>query len=181
MSSPTRRASPGDAGRGENPIGRQVLRALSHPTRVAILAHLRSHETATPSELARELGLQLGALSYHVRRLEQLDVIDLVECRQRRGAVEHHYAITPAVADNELVRQVTAGLHLGRGEPSRANTRALLDATAVGELRSDLRHLFTRMRTLETETVRRAGVKGRAPTFAVEVSCVMDGEQDAGG
>lgn len=145
-----------------------------------ILAHLRTHETATPSELANDLGFQLSGLSYHVRRLEQLGLIDLVACHQRRGAIQHRYAIAPKAAASELVRQFTAGMSAAQDEPARATARALLDATAVGEMRAELRHLFERMRALETETVRRAGVEGHARTFAVDVSCVMDGEQPMG-
>lgn len=155
---------------------------------MAILACLRGPETVSPSELAGELDLPIGTISYHVRRLERLGLLELVECRQRRGTIQHHYALAPGAAVSELVRQATAGAAGASGppasasdsEPSRATARALLDATAIGELRAELRGLFERLRALETETVRRAGVKGRARTFAVDVTCVMDAEQGAG-
>jgi len=46
---------------------------------------------ASPKELAAELGTPVGNISYHVRELEQLGLIELVEEKQRRGAVEHFY------------------------------------------------------------------------------------------
>jgi DNA-binding MarR family transcriptional regulator len=143
---------------------------------VGILTHLRTHETASPSDFAGELELALGAVSYHVRRLEQIGLIELVEVQQRRGALQHYYALSIEAAGSDLVRQVTTRARVRRGEPSQAHARALLDATAIGELRAELRHLFERLRALEAQTVRRAGMKGRARTFAVEVSCVMDGD-----
>lgn len=52
--------------------------------------------TASPSELASELEVPLGVLSYHVRRLAALDFLRLVRRVPRRGAVEHYYtAVSP--------------------------------------------------------------------------------------
>jgi hypothetical protein len=45
----------------------------------------------SPKELADELGVSLPLASYHVRRLHQLDLIELVQTEQRRGALQHYY------------------------------------------------------------------------------------------
>lgn len=45
----------------------------------------------SPSELAGVLGADLSDVSYHVRRLEELDCAELVEIRPVRGAVQHFY------------------------------------------------------------------------------------------
>lgn len=45
----------------------------------------------SPAELSRALGAHLSDVSYHVRRLEELECAELVETRQVRGAVEHFY------------------------------------------------------------------------------------------
>ena len=72
-------------------IDNRVVKALSHPTRVRILTLLRDREMVSPVKLANELGLALGTVGYHVRRLEALGFIELAKRTQRRGAVEHHY------------------------------------------------------------------------------------------
>ena len=47
------------------------LRALSHPTRLKILMRLRVEGPATATTLARELALNTGATSYHLRQLAE--------------------------------------------------------------------------------------------------------------
>jgi len=68
----------------------RLVKALAHPLRVSILSALE-HRTASPSELAEELGVPLPNLSYHIRMLVQLDMLKLVRTRPRRGAIEHYY------------------------------------------------------------------------------------------
>ncbi len=45
------------------------LKALSHPLRLRMLGLLRTHGPATASQVARRLGLNSGATSYHLRQL----------------------------------------------------------------------------------------------------------------
>lgn len=47
------------------------LKALSHPVRMRILGLLRTHGPATASQIARRLGLNSGATSYHLRQLAE--------------------------------------------------------------------------------------------------------------
>ena len=70
----------------------RMVKALAHPLRVRVLGALEDR-TASPSELAEELGANLSLLSYHVRKLEELGMIELVRKGMRRGAVEHFYAL----------------------------------------------------------------------------------------
>ena len=149
--------------------GSKTIAALSHPTRVRVLAYLRMHQVASPTEIAAELRIPLGNVSYHARRLEALGLIRLVERRQRRGAIEHRYTLAKA-ADDDLVRHMT-GLLAGSPESRQMSARVVLDPIAVGELRGELRALFTRMQALEGESEARAGA---APAYVVDVSCVME-------
>jgi hypothetical protein len=48
----------------------------------------------SPAQLSRVLTADLGSVSYHVRRLEELECAELVETRPVRGAVEHFYRAT---------------------------------------------------------------------------------------
>ena len=60
---------------------------------------------ASPKELATSLGEKLGNVSYHVRILARLGLIELIRETPRRGAVEHHYRSVPrpeAIANLEL-------------------------------------------------------------------------------
>lgn len=71
-----------------------IITALGHPLRARILSVLDTGE-ASPKELATQLGEKLGNVSYHVRILARLGLIELVRETPRRGAVEHHYRAAP--------------------------------------------------------------------------------------
>ena len=68
----------------------RVVKAYSHPLRIQILRRLEDR-VASPHELANELGVPLATVSYHVRRLRDLELIELVGRIFRRGSVEHRY------------------------------------------------------------------------------------------
>ncbi|HEY6731111.1 MAG TPA: hypothetical protein VI039_08815 [Solirubrobacterales bacterium] len=50
-----------------------------------------NQRVASPSELAAEQEEDVGYVAYHVRVLHELDLIELVDTRQVRGATEHFY------------------------------------------------------------------------------------------
>src|SRR5689334_7854771 len=70
-------------------------RALAHPTRVAVLRELSTIDVASPQALAKRLGEPLGPVAYHVRTLRGWRVVELTGTTPRRGAIEHHYRLTP--------------------------------------------------------------------------------------
>ena len=80
------------------------LIAMSHPLRARILRFLVERGVMSPAELSRELQADLRAVSYHVRRLEELECAELVQTRPVRGAVEHFYRATerPMIDTNEF-------------------------------------------------------------------------------
>jgi len=69
----------------------KTARVLSHPLRPRILEILTTRGEASPNEIANELGVPLGTLSYHTRLLRDSGWIELVREVPRRGAVEHFY------------------------------------------------------------------------------------------
>jgi DNA-binding transcriptional ArsR family regulator len=80
----------------------RMAKAMAHPLRGRILVHLSRQGTASPVDLSRALGEPIGNVSYHVRMLLGLDCIELVDTRQRRGAIEHFYRATRhATVDDE--------------------------------------------------------------------------------
>lgn len=80
----------------------RLAKALAHPLRLEILRHL-GDRTASPSEIAAEIGAPLTNVSYHVRKLRSLGLIKLVRKTPKRGVVEHYYAAKPrkTVTDRE--------------------------------------------------------------------------------
>jgi hypothetical protein len=68
----------------------RLSRALGHPLRAECLTILNAR-VASPAEIARELGVEVGNVSYHVKQLLVLDCVELVRTKQVRGATEHFY------------------------------------------------------------------------------------------
>ncbi|MEU5881426.1 helix-turn-helix domain-containing protein [Spirillospora sp. NPDC047279] len=54
----------------------EALKALAHPRRQRILHHLGLHGPATSATLARALGLNTGATSYHLRELAKYGFVE---------------------------------------------------------------------------------------------------------
>jgi DNA-binding transcriptional ArsR family regulator len=67
------------------------FRALAHPLRMRILTMLDERAT-TPSRLAAVLGASVNVVAYHVKRLRELGLAELVEVRRGRGGLEHVYS-----------------------------------------------------------------------------------------
>ena len=71
-------------------IDQRIVKALAHPLRIRMLTVL-NQRIASPSELAGELDEPIGNVSYHMRTLADLGMVELVRTEPRRGAVEHYY------------------------------------------------------------------------------------------
>ena len=108
-------------------IDQRIMKALSHPLRVRMLT-LLNQKVASPSELADELDEPLGNVSYHMRFLADLNMVELVRTEPRRGAVEHYYqALEPPLISDEDWIQLPVALR-----------RSLSDST-LGDIARDLR------------------------------------------
>ena len=123
-----------------DPVDTRVVKALGHPTRVRILNVLRDRELASPVELSTELGVPLGTVGYHVRRLEALGFIELARRTQRRGAVEHHYRARQVLDAGDAGIEAPARPAAGRGAEAVAVTRAAQAALARGGFDTVLAH-----------------------------------------
>lgn len=79
---------------------------VAHPTRARCFSIL-AERTASPVEIAQEIGKDVGHVGYHVRKLQEMNLIELVDERPVRGAVEHFYraVVRPFVSEKELVEQ----------------------------------------------------------------------------
>lgn len=76
---------------------------VAHPTRARAFTIL-TERTASPVEIAQEIGKDVGHVGYHVRKLLQLNLVELVDERPVRGAVEHFYRAIerPVVTEEEF-------------------------------------------------------------------------------
>jgi Helix-turn-helix domain len=69
-----------------------VAAAISHPLRFRILTAMNSPErNASPKELAAEMGIDVGRVSYHMRELKDLGFLELIGTTPRNGSIEHVY------------------------------------------------------------------------------------------
>jgi DNA-binding transcriptional ArsR family regulator len=168
-----------------------LLKAISHPLRHRLLG-LLDDRTASPNELARELGLPLGRVSYHIRLLADLGAIELVRTEPRRGALEHFYrAVTrgwfseedwarlPRAARRGIVGQslqrifsdVTAAVDAGGfdGPVSSVRSTSLeLDERGLEELSEVLASTAESVNRINAESAdRRAGADGVTTELAL--------------
>jgi hypothetical protein len=108
---------------------------VAHPTRARSFLIL-AERTASPAEIAKEIGKDVGHVGYHVRKLQQLDLIELVDEKPVRGAVEHFYRAIerPVVTEDEF-----AGQSLDERE---VFTRAILQLHVADVARAMDEHTF---------------------------------------
>ncbi len=68
----------------------RIVKMMAHPLRIKLLRYLEDH-VASPTQLAKEFDVVVGTVSYHVRELHKLGLIEPVRQIPRRGAIEHFY------------------------------------------------------------------------------------------
>ncbi len=76
------------------------LRVLADPLRVRILRAL-AREPRTTAQVAELLGENDTRLYHHVRALERVNLIRLVETRPKRGTTEKYYQAVPPEVNND--------------------------------------------------------------------------------
>jgi DNA-binding transcriptional ArsR family regulator len=88
----------------------RIAKALSHPMRARILVIL-NERVASPNEISEMIKERLPNVSYHVRALQDLGCIELVDTAQRRGAIEHYYraVVRPFFSDKDWKRLPRSG------------------------------------------------------------------------
>jgi DNA-binding transcriptional ArsR family regulator len=84
----------GKQGKEQDPkelsLNQRLIKGLSHPLRVRILAYMNDREWS-PNELSEELNEGLSQVSYHIKVLRDFEMIEMTRTEPRRGAVEHFY------------------------------------------------------------------------------------------
>lgn len=97
----------------------KVSYSVNHPVRLDVVSIL-FERVASPNEMADQLRVALGNVSFHVTELVKDRVIELVKTEQRRGAIEHYYraCTRPEISNEELkkmpkaTRRKMAALHI---------------------------------------------------------------------
>jgi DNA-binding transcriptional ArsR family regulator len=81
---------------------------VAHPLRCRCLAIL-ADRVASPAEIARQLGLEVSNVGYHVSALAEAGLIEEVGQRPVRGAVEHFYrAVVRPITSTEEEAELSA-------------------------------------------------------------------------
>jgi DNA-binding transcriptional ArsR family regulator len=178
----------------------RLVKGLAHPLRIQILRVLENR-VASPSEIADEIGAPLGNVSYHVRFLARVGLIELTSTKPRRGAVEHYYRAVGRVrvadkAWSQVPEMVKSGLisatldQVGRAIGAAASNggfersdavvtrrEMILDAQGFAELATELRDLADRSNKIERESAARlaASPEGEDEVGAGVVMMLFEG------
>lgn len=130
----------------------ETSRALAHPVRRLILRALEQG-IASPRQLAAELNIRLGTVAYHVRVLDQLDLIELHHTRPVRGATEHFYTLAtrPTLEQTRSSDGSVAELLADAADASHYIAPKLLHLRLDTQGVAELRELLSRMHGVATE------------------------------
>lgn len=156
----------------------RLVKGLAHPLRIHILRVLENR-VASPSEIADEIDAPLGNVSYHVRFLARVGLIELASTKPRRGAVEHYYraagrvevthqawAQVPQVVKSSLHRSaleqigkvITAAAGAGgfdQGDPHVGRQTLALDPQGFTELSAEVQRVMERANAIAVESAAR--------------------------
>ena len=174
----------------------RYVRALAHPLRVRILAILEER-VASPAQIAPSFEASLGVVSYHVRTLEKLGLIEQVGQRQVRGATQHFYRALerPRISDEAwgnaapIVKQAMIGATIeqihqyvtnsaGAGGFDRADahitrTALRLDAKGWEQLARRCHKLLEDVAKIEEGVAKRQTRANRSPEDLESVGLVL--------
>jgi DNA-binding transcriptional ArsR family regulator len=87
-------------------VSSRLVAAMSHPTRVHTMSILLER-TASPREVAEEIGERLNNVTYHLNQLRKLGCVELVRTERVRGGrvTEHFYRATQRLYIDEAAWQ----------------------------------------------------------------------------
>ncbi|MGI8824237.1 MAG: helix-turn-helix domain-containing protein [Chloroflexota bacterium] len=85
------------------------LRALAHPTRLALVGLLRQHGTLTATQAGRLLGLNSGSASFHLRQLAKYGLVEEVGSpgRQKPWRATAQVTSWPDIAAGSEMREAS--------------------------------------------------------------------------
>ena len=94
----------------------RLARANTHPLRVSILEVLSIDKgrTLSPKDLSLELQAPLSTVNYHVTELRRSNLVEVVDERQVRGAIEHFYRLVESSENGSKPRRARKARHKAR-------------------------------------------------------------------
>jgi DNA-binding transcriptional ArsR family regulator len=124
----------------------RLAEAIAHPLRSRCLTIL-ADRMASPAEIGRELGVDVGNVGYHIKCLRKANLVEEVSSRQVRGAVEHFYR---AIVRPYISEEDEAEMSPAERDVFAETTLSLFAANAslaldVGTLTRRTEHYLTRM------------------------------------
>jgi DNA-binding transcriptional ArsR family regulator len=175
----------------------KLVKGLSHPVRVECLTVL-SQRVASPRELAEALDEDLSNVSYHVRVLAELGLIELVEEEPVRGAVAHYYKAVerPLLSNAEweklspgvqtaisaygwdiLISDASEAIQKGtfdnRDDRHLTRTRLLLDSEGFTRLSKAMDDLLETIFEEQSASAERMSRNGEKPIHAVAATALF--------
>ncbi len=176
----------------------QLIKAVAHPLRSEILTIL-AERTASPAEMAKELDVEVGNVSYHVSRLVKLGCAELVAEKPVRGVIEHFYRaisrplvdveewerMPPAVASHfagqavqrildDFTRAATAGLLAPQEDLHLSRTPLLLDEEGRREALELHAQALGEILEIQARSSERMAVSGEAGTAVSSSQACFD-------
>lgn len=173
------------------PVHEQLVKGISHPVRAACLT-LLAERVASPREIAEDLDEDLSNVSYHVRVLSELGLIELVHEEPVRGAVAHFYKATerPLFSKEQweemplevrkafsahnwdiLLQNVTAAIDSGtfdsRADRHLTRTPLVVDSQGFARLSKAMDDLLEMVFNESVESSQRLRKSGEKPIHAV--------------
>jgi len=186
---------------GEGSFGRpgheQLVKGLSHPVRTECLTVL-SDQVASPREISEIIEEDLSNVSYHVRVLDELGLIELVHEEPVRGAVAHYYKAVerPLLSQAEweqmppevrkaisaygwdiLIRDASEAIEKGtfdnRSDRHLTRTPLLLDSEGFARLSKLMDELLETILEEQAASAARRKESGEQPIHAVAATALF--------
>jgi DNA-binding transcriptional ArsR family regulator len=168
-------------------IGKALGAAVAHPLRAQCLTIL-ADRVASPVEISREIHKDVSGISYHVRALQELGLVEEVGQRPVRGAVEHYYraVIRPCISSEEEADQtlqdrnvfaqvilsvfaanastaLDSGTFVDRADHHATRVPIRVDEQGWSELTEAYLELFEQVYEIQSESAERLGRKPDDP------------------
>ncbi|MGN6202307.1 MAG: ArsR/SmtB family transcription factor [Solirubrobacterales bacterium] len=179
------------------PAHEKLVKGLSHPVRVECLTVL-TKRVASPRELSEILQHDLSNISYHVRTLDELGLIELVKEESVRGAVAHYYKAVerPLISESEweklppevrkaiaaygwdlLFKDASEAIEQGTfdSRPDRhlSRTTLLLDSEGFERLSARMEELLEAVLAEQAAAAERMTESGEKPLHAIAAAALF--------
>ncbi len=175
----------------------KLVKGLGHPVRVECLTVL-AKRVASPRQLSEILDHDLSNISYHIRVLDELGLIELVAEESVRGAVAHFYKATerPILSESEwqqippevrtaisiygwdlLIKDASEAIEKGtfdsRPDTHLSRASVLLDSQGFARLSGLMEELVDAVISEEAAAAKRMNESGEKPTHAAAATALF--------